>query len=158
MLDIDTLLSILHSDFGIAGVASAWLRFHLSDRLCYVTVGNSRSDTWICLEGVPQGSVLGPLLFSSYVSPIARIKFDRFDISYHQCADDTQLYTAVQSSEDTSRLLKCVGEVTRWFLINGLLLNAGKTEAIAFGTRQQLVKRSTNTSLKIGDASVAIVH
>ncbi len=156
MLDIDTLLSRLHLDFGITGVASAWLRSYLTDRLCYVAVGNSRSDTWICHEGVPQGSVLGPLLFSSYVSPIARI-FDRFDISYHQYADDTQLYTAVRSSEDTSRLLMCVEEVTRWFLINGLLLNASKTEAIAFGTRQQLVKRSTDTSLKIGDASLAIV-
>ena len=51
----------------------------------------------------------------------------------------------------------CVEEVTRWFLINKLLLNASKTEAIAFGTRQQLVKRSTDTSLKNGDASVAIV-
>src|SRR6218665_3387879 len=156
MLDIDTLLSRLHFDFCITGIASAWLRSYLTDRLCYVAVGNSRSDTWICHEGVPQGSVLGPLLFSSYVSPIARI-FDRFDISYHQYADDTQLYTAVRSSEDTSRLLMCVEEVTRWFLINGLLLNASKTEAIAFGTRQQLVKRSTDTSLKIGDASLAIV-
>src|SRR6218665_1057830 len=59
--------------------------------------------------------------------------------------------------EDTSRLVMCVEEVTRWFHINGLLLNASKTEAIAFGTRQQLVKRSTDTSLKIGDASLEIV-
>ena len=50
-----------------------------------------------------------------------------------------------------------VEEVTRWFLTNGLLLNACKTEEIAFGTRLQLAKRSTDTSLKIGDASVAIV-
>ena len=62
------------------------------------------SDTWICHEGVPQGSVLGPLLFSSYVSPIAII-FDRFDISYHQYADDTQLYTAARSSEDAAHVL-----------------------------------------------------
>src|SRR6218665_698944 len=109
MLDIDTLLSRLHLDFGITGVASAWLRSYLTDRLCYVAVGNSRSDTWICHEGVPQGSVLGPLLFSSYESPIARI-FDRFDIGYHQYADDTQLYTAARSSEDTSTLLMCVEE------------------------------------------------
>ena len=95
-------------------------------------------------------------MFSSYVSPIARI-FDCFNISYHQYADDTQLYTAERSGDDTSRLLRCVEEVTRWFLINGLLLNDGKTEAIAFGTRQQLAKRSTDTGLKISDASVAIV-
>ena len=96
-------------------------------------------------------------MFSSYVSPIARI-FDYFNISYHQYADDTQLYTAVRSAEDTSRLLRCVEEVTRWFLINGLLLNAGKTEAIAFGPRQQLAKRAADTDLKIGDANVAIVE
>src|SRR6218665_1609323 len=51
----------------------------------------------------------------------------------------------------------CIEEVNRWFLINGLLLNASKTEVSAFGTRQQLIKHSTDTSLKIGDASVAIV-
>src|SRR6218665_2396443 len=51
----------------------------------------------------------------------------------------------------------CVEEVTRWFLINGLLLNASKTEAIAFGREQKLVKGSTDSSLKIGVASLAIV-
>src|SRR6218665_1729938 len=145
MLDIDTLLSRLHLDFGITGVASAWLRSYLTDRLCYVAVGNSRSDTWICHEVVPQGSVLGPLLFS----PIARI-FDRFDISYHQYADNPQLYTAVWSSEDTTRLLMCVEEVTRWFLINGLLLNANKTEAIAFGTRQHAARQALDRHLSDG--------
>ena len=104
-----------------------------------------------------RGACWDRLMFSSYVSPIARI-FDYFNISYHQYADDTQLYTAVRSAEDTSRLLRCVEEGTRWFLINELLLNAGKTEAIAFGTRQQLAKRATDTDLKIGDASVAIVE
>src|SRR6218665_2185731 len=54
-------------------------------------------------------------------------------------------------------VLMCVEEVTRWFLINWLLLNASKTEAIAFGTQQQLVKRSSDTSLMIDDASLAIV-
>src|SRR6218665_413406 len=68
LLDIDKLLSRLYLDFGIPGVASAWLRSYLTDRLCYVAVGNSRSDTWICHESLPQGSVLEPLLFSSYVS------------------------------------------------------------------------------------------
>src|SRR6218665_596046 len=65
----------------------------------------SQSDTWICHEGAPQWSVLGPLMISSYVSPVARI-FDCFNISYHQYADDTQFHTAVRSSEDTSRLFK----------------------------------------------------
>src|SRR6218665_2181855 len=77
----------------------------------------------------------------------------------HQLSSVCRRYPALHcgtSSEDTSRLLMCVEEVTRWLIINGLLLNASKTEAIAFGTRQQLVKRSTDTSLKIGDAIVDV--
>ena len=141
MIDIDILLPRLESEFGIIGSIALWIRSYLTDRECYVSVGGSRSVAWRCREGVPQGSVLIPLIFSDYVSPIARI-FDHFGIQYHQYADDTQLYITVKSPADQTQLTSCVEEVTRWFLVNGLLLNANKTEAIAFGTRQQLAKRT----------------
>ena len=129
IVDIDILLPRLESEFGIIGSVALWIRSYLTDRECYVAVGGSRSVAWRCREGVPQGSVLGPLIFSCYVvSPIARI-FDHFSIQYHQYADDTELYTTVKSPADQTQLTSCVEEVTRWFLVNGLLLNASKTEA-----------------------------
>ena len=100
--------------------------------------------------------MLGPLIFSGYVAPIARI-FDHFSIQYHQYADDTQLYTAVKSPADQTQLISCVEEVTRWFLVNGLLLNASKTEAIAFGTRQQLAKRTdADGRITIGGTEIVV--
>ena len=148
----------LHSDFGIAGVASTWIRSYLTGRQCYVAVGNSRSDRWICHEGEPQGSVSKPLMFSCHVSAIGRMKR-----LLQRSAINSMLTTPnfiLQYGQQKTRrgCSDSYEEVTRWFLINGLLLNAGKTESIAFGTRQQLAKRSTDMSLKIGDASVAIVE
>ena len=156
MIDVDILLPRLESEFGIVGSVALWIRSYLTDRECYVAVGGSRSAAWRCREGVPQGSVLGPLIFSGYVSPIARI-FDHFGIQYHQYADDTQLYTTVKSPADQKQLTSCVEEVTRWFLVNGLLLNAGKTEAIAFGTRQQLAKRTdVDGRIAIGGMEIVV--
>jgi len=156
MINIDILLSRLESEFGIIGGAASWLRSYLTDRRYYVAIGGSKSDIWVSGEGVPQGSVLGPLIFSGYVSPIARI-FDYFGIRYHQYADDTQLYTSIKSASDVQQLIACVEEVTRWFLVNGLLLNSNKTEAIAFGTRQQLAKRTEeDNKIKFGDTEIVV--
>ena len=77
MIDINILLPRLESEFSIIGSVALWIRLYLTDRECYVAVGGSKSVAWRCREGVPQGSVLGPLIFSGYVSPIARI----FDLS-----------------------------------------------------------------------------
>ena len=91
---------------------------------------------------MPQGSVLGPLLFTVYVSPIGRL-IENCNISYHAYADDTQLFTALTSSvgNNINRLVSCVESLQSWFWHNGLLLNPDKSEIIFFGTRQRL--RST---------------
>ena len=115
-----------------------------------------KSDVWSCDSGVPQGSVLGPILFSAFVSPISRI-MEAHGIKYHQYADDTQLYTEVRSldSTQTEALSKCVSALTFWFLDNGLQLNSSKTEAMIFGTRPGLAKLGPVSSLVIeGDVAV----
>jgi len=150
-----TLLERLRSDFGIEDSASAWLRSYLVDRECYVAIGGCKSDLWRCDSGVPQGSVLGPLLFSAYVSPISRI-LDRFGVRYHQYADDTQLYTEIKSLDPSQlRLLAdSVSALTHWFLDNGLQLNSGKTEAMIVGTKPGLAKLGSVPTLRIGDGDV----
>ena len=156
-INIDLLLQRLESDFGIVGMASAWLRSYLINRACYVAIGDCKSDIWTCDSGVPQGSVLEPLLFSAYVSPLSRI-LDQFRIKHHQYADDTQLYTEVRSTDPSKlqSLSDCVGALTYWFLPNGLQLNSGKSEAMIFGTRPGLKKLDRPQSLFISGDSIAV--
>ena len=67
------LLSRLSSRFGIGGTALEWFRSYLSDRTQFVNVNGSTSERHVLQFGVPQGSVLGPLLYSLYTSPLSDI-------------------------------------------------------------------------------------
>lgn len=127
-------------DFGISGTALAWLRSFVTGRSQYVAVGIERSETTALSSGVPQGSILGPLLFALYVSPIDDIVL-QCGLRYHQYADDLMLYFALVPSmfTDLSLIVSCTEAVSSWFLENSLLLNADKTEAVIFGTRQRLI-------------------
>ena len=96
-IDHSTLLSRLSTSFGVSGAALAWLTSYLTNRAQTVRIGSVSSEPSICLSGVPQGSVLGPILFSLYISPIGQIVSD-FGISHQQYADDAQLYISLKST------------------------------------------------------------
>ena len=117
-IDIDTLLRRLEHTFGITGPALQWLRTYLEDRKQYVRVGNDRSTAVSSEFGVPQGSVLGPKLFATYIAPIAGV-ISSFGIHHTQYADDTQLYIELRN-DNLSRLNDCSLAVHRWFAENGL--------------------------------------
>ena len=67
------LLDRLNESFGVSGIAHSWLSSYLSNRHQSVRTGQSESPRTRCPTGVPQGSVLGPLLFTCYISPISSI-------------------------------------------------------------------------------------
>ena len=125
----------------------------MSDRSQFVSVGDRRSRTTFCEFGVPQGSVLGPLLFSLYVSPIASV-IASFGISHSQYADDTQLYISLKDEGALSSLSDCFKSVHWWFALNGLSLNPDKSEAIIIGTGARQRSEGPLDVIDLGDVQI----
>ena len=92
-IDHDLLLSRLTEWFGIDGVVLQWVRFYLTGRSQLVKVNGVLSTPQLLLCGVPQGSVLGPLLFTMYTTPLSSI-ITAFGLKHHFYADATQIYTS----------------------------------------------------------------
>jgi len=144
-VDHSILLSRLSSSFGITGKALQWFHSFLSDRSISVVFGSNRTSWANVPYGLPQGSVLAPLLFVLYTSDLAGI-FQMFGMSSHQFADDTQAFlhgpasSAVQMVE---RLLEASSAVDAWLASNRLRLNPDKTQYIWLGGRLQLKKIDT---------------
>jgi hypothetical protein len=127
---------------GITGDALNWLRVYLSDRSQSVVINDEVSSPSQLLTGVPQGSVLGPVLFSMYVSDLSNL-LSRHDIGHMSYADDLQIFSPTLPSElvpTMDRLERCILEVREWLNNNHLVINEKKTEFIIFGTKRQLSK------------------
>ena len=93
------LLNTLHLRFGIGSTALDWFKSYLTGRSQRVTIGSSSSMATPVYHGVPQGSVLGPVLFNVYTTPIADI-CKKHQVHYHRFADDMiQLYVSYNPAE-----------------------------------------------------------
>ena len=103
-IDASILLERMEVYFGVTGRALQWLSFYLTQ--C-VKVDGVLSPVSILPSGVPQGSVLGPVLFSAFIAPLADV-IDSFHISHHQYADDTNLYHSFSASDQQSSLEDCI--------------------------------------------------
>ena len=90
-LDHSILLHRLFQRFGVSGTTLQWFTSYLSGRSQQVVIDNQISSPAVLKVGVPQGSVLGPILFNAYTTPLADI-FDRQNLQSHCYADDSQLY------------------------------------------------------------------
>ena len=110
----ELLMTRLEQSFGITDKALAWLRSYISDMNQKVVVGSAESGGSVVTCGVPQGSVLGPILYYIYTKPIGRI-ITRHDMNHHCYADDLQIYLAVDRDESIVTALAkvelCVTEV-----------------------------------------------
>ena len=141
-VDTDILLERLRKAFGVDGGALQWIRSFLVDRTQRVSFGGKLSSVGRLRCGVPQGSVLGPLLFVLYTAELFDVIAD-CGLTAHSYADDTQVYISTPAADApvaVQRFAACVDRIAAWMGSNRLKLNAEKTQLIWTGTRQQLAK------------------
>jgi hypothetical protein len=129
-VDYDILLKRLSTSFGICGQALDWFQSYLTGRTQSVRCGTSNSAAVPIRCGVPQGSVLGPILFVLYTADLPSI-VTPFGLSVHQYADDSQVYGSCrpdQTSTLADTLAQCTSAINNWMRSNRLQLNADKTD------------------------------
>ena len=119
------LLSSL-SDVGVSGSLLSWFESYLSCRSQQVVLGGSSSTPLPVLSGVPQGSILGPLLFIIYVNSLANLHLSPGS-SLILYADDILLYRALCSADDNSILQHDVDSLLAWITSAGLSVNLAKS-------------------------------
>ena len=127
-LDHSILIHKLHC-YGIKNSELGWFESYLRNRTQYVEINHIASDLLLVKTGVPQGSILGPLLFLIYMNDITKACSSFKYILY---ADDTTLYTTIQSTEDLSNINNELSKISDWLAVNKLSLNANKTKYMIF--------------------------
>ena len=127
------LLSAL-VNIGVSGPLLAWFHSYLSGRSQRVVVDGCSSEVHPVTSGVPQGSILGPLLFSIYMNSITITQFHQAT-SLILYADGILLYRPVSTSDDAALLQSFVAKVVDWLYSAGLSLNAGKSNVIIFSRK-----------------------
>ena len=133
-IDHDILLARLQQQYGIDGVTLRWMWSYLSERTQSVVINRVLSNDTTLISGVPQGSVLGPILFSLYVQPIGDI-IRKHELKYHQYTDDLQLFChfpldPLSLSTAVRRIEQCIDELQDWMTANYLQMNDSKSEIL----------------------------
>ena len=152
-LDLTQLVDKLKT-YGIRGAALNWFQSYLSNRRLFVKFKEANSDTFNVDYGIPQGSVLGPLLFLLYTNDMHRC------IKHSKCilfADDTTIYTTGSSVVQlVDNMTRDLDSLIDWFRANKLTLNISKTACILFRPNKNMGANSNNVKIKIGNEEIKL--
>ena len=148
-VDHEILLSKLFA-YGIRGVAHDWFRSYLSERKQFVVINNSQSESTPITHGVPQGSILGPLLFILFINDLPK---SSTLFKYVLFADDSTLSCSIPQSDPdrTASLINNeLSNVNNWLNANKICLNGDKTKYIIFSYKKSIEL----PTIKIGENDI----
>jgi hypothetical protein len=155
-VDHEILTTRLRTDFGLTSQVLKWIVSYLTNRSFSVNIRKEHSNRQCLNYGVPQGSLLGPILFIMYTKDINEIA-NKHKLSIHMYADDTQLYIGFQAIDPTNVAITertihaCLEEIKLWMNQNFLKINAGKTKFIIIGSPYQVRNHQGNAITLIND-------
>ena len=142
------------SDCGVKGTALSLVEYYLENREQCLAIGESRSEPTTLQYGVPQGSVLGPVMFTVYTGTLAFL-LEAHGVSYHFFADDTQLYIRVEDIDEAKHmLLSLLSDLKIWMARRKLKLNDGKTEIIVIRGNLRNVPVANFGVMSFGDTQL----
>ena len=141
------LLTKLHH-YGIRGQALNWFKSYLENKKQFVTYNNVRSTLKNMPCGVPQGSILGPLLFLIYINDLANVCKFTMPIFF---ADDSNLFLNGKNLDEIElKLNNELDQIVKWLKINKLTLNVKKTQCMVFTKRRD----NRNVNIKIENQNI----
>ena len=140
-IDHDLLIWKLLTQYGIDGNALDWFTNYLSNRKFTVKINSKICDFFCLLFGVPQGSLLGPVLFVLYVKALENIA-RKYGLRVQMYADDSQLYITLDPIDNShwdfckDRIESCLKDIRQWMTKNFMKINESKTELLLIGKKK----------------------
>ena len=155
-IDHPILVHRLHADFGFTDYVLQWFSSYMTDRTHYVSLSNHCSAFAPVHSGVPQGTVLGPMIFSMYIKPLPA-NIDSHSTIHHSFADDLQLQMSAppdRISELIHSMQSCIGDVKAWATVNMLKPNDNNSELMLVTSKRTKHLHNLPTSITIGGAQI----
>lgn len=158
-IDHDILLQKLQDDYNVGGTPLKWIMSYLQRRSFTVKINGKMSSLKDLLYGVPQGSILGPILFILYTKELQCIA-SKHGLEIQLYADDSQVYTGFNSKrpaslEDTrKRIDSCMAEIKDWMVTNFMKLNTGKTELLICAKSKILESIDEVLTVQVGEDEI----
>jgi len=158
-IDHSVLLDKLLTEYGIDGSALQWCKSYLENRTFAVKIDDKLSSFLELIYGVPQGSLLGPILFILYTKTLQKIAA-KYGLDIQLYADDSQLYISFQPCRPShlddvkDRTNRCLAEIKTWMVENFMKLNEKKTELLVLGKPHILKTYNLDISLQFGSDTI----